>query len=88
MALASGESKLECGYTPYVNRTDQNGQCKKAARGNYWAYKRVYLCHSTISRGATNVCLNQKEVGSNHEGKTAHFVLEVKGSNGGQMCTL
>ena len=23
-----------------------------------------------------------------HEGKTAHFVLEVKGSNGGQMCTL
>ena len=29
----------------------------------------------------------KKDVGSNHEGKTAHFVLEVKGSNGGQMCT-
>ena len=31
---------------------------------------------------------NQKELCSNHEGKQAHFVLEVKGSNGGQMCTL
>ena len=38
--------------------------------------------------GVPNVCQNQKEVDSNHEGKTAHFVLEVKGSNGGQMCTL
>ena len=38
--------------------------------------------------GAQNVCQNQKDVGSNHEGKTAHFVLEVKGSNGGQLCTL
>ena len=34
---------------------------------------------------APNVCQNQKEVGSNHEGKTAHFVLEVKGSNGGHV---
>ena len=32
--FASGESKLEYRYTPYVNRTDQKGQCKKAARGN------------------------------------------------------
>ena len=32
--FASGESKPEYGYTPYVNRTDQKGQCKKAARGN------------------------------------------------------
>ena len=32
--FASGESKPEYGYTPYVNRTDQKGQGKKAARGN------------------------------------------------------
>ena len=32
--FASGESKPEYGYTPYVNRTDQKGQFKKAARGN------------------------------------------------------
>ena len=32
--FASGESNPEYGYTPYVNRTDKKGQCKKAARGN------------------------------------------------------
>ena len=32
--FALGETKPEYRYTPYVNRTDQKGQCKKAARGN------------------------------------------------------
>ena len=32
--FASGQSKPEYGYTPYVNRTDPQGQCKKAASGN------------------------------------------------------
>ena len=47
-----------------------------------------FIYATLLQEGAANVCQNEKEVCSNHEGKTAHFVLEVKGSNGGQMCTL
>ena len=49
---------------------------------------KVFIYATLLKEGAPNVCQNQKDVGSNHEGKTAHFVLEVKRSNGGQMCTL
>ena len=42
-----------------------------------------FIYASLLLEGAPNVCQNQNKVGSNHEGKTAHFVLEVKGSNGG-----
>ena len=47
-----------------------------------------FIYANLLEEGAPNVCQNQKEVGRNHEGKTAHFVLVVKGSSGGQMCTL
>ena len=47
-----------------------------------------FIYATLLKEGAPNVCQNQKEVGSNHGGKMAHFVLEVKRSNGGQMCTL
>ena len=47
-----------------------------------------FIYANLLYEGAPNVRQNQKEVGSHHEGKTTHFVLEVTGSNGGQMCTL
>ena len=37
-----------------------------------------FIYTTLLYEGAPNVCQNQKEVGSNHEGKMAHFVLELK----------
>ena len=40
-----------------------------------------------LQEGVPNTGPNQKEVGSSHEGKTAYFVLDVKGGNKGLTCT-
>ena len=64
-----------------------------------WAWRHTSWCVAfscSTAKGTASqlwstfhiLCQNQKEVGCNHEGKTAHFVLVVKGSNGGQTCTL
>ena len=40
-----------------------------------------------LQEEAPNAYPNEKEAGTNYEGKAAHFVLEVKGGNEGQTFT-
>ena len=40
-----------------------------------------------LQEEAPNADPNQKEAGTNYEGKAAYFVLEVKGGNDGQTFT-